>query len=90
MNANATTETVNKETSPTTQRFVPMAEQQVADLLGMSVKTLRAWRLQNRGPRFVRFGRSVRYYLHDIEAYIQRCEVATMACLRSAAVGYER
>lgn len=37
-----------------------LTERDAARLLGLSVATLRAWRLKGKGPRFVRFGRAVR------------------------------
>ena len=37
-----------------------LTEREVAELLGLSVATLRAWRHRGKGPRFLRLGRSVR------------------------------
>ena len=34
-----------------------LTEREVADLLGLSVATLRAWRHRGKGPRFLRLGR---------------------------------
>lgn len=48
-----------------------MNEIAAAKLLGLSVATLRAWRHRQRGPRFVKFGRSVRYLVPDLEAFIE-------------------
>jgi predicted DNA-binding transcriptional regulator AlpA len=39
--------------------------------LGLSVATLRAWRLKGKGPRFVRFGRAVRYLAADVERFVE-------------------
>jgi predicted DNA-binding transcriptional regulator AlpA len=64
-----------QEKSKSTYGNAPLTEQQAAAMLGLSVKTLRAWRGRKRGPRFVR------YYAHDIDTYIQRCAVQTIACL---------
>lgn len=36
-------------------------ERQVADLVGVSVATVRRWRVQNRGPRYLKIGALVRY-----------------------------
>ena len=33
-----------------------LTEREVADLLGLSVATLRAWRHRGKGPRFLRLG----------------------------------
>lgn len=42
-----------------------------ADFLGLKKNTLDVWRLQGKGPRFVRFGRAVRYRLTDLENFIE-------------------
>ena len=52
-----------------------MTEQEVAQRLKLSVATLRSWRLRRRGPRYVRFGRAVRYLATDIDLYVQSCAV---------------
>jgi excisionase family DNA binding protein len=52
-----------------------VTEREAARILGLSVATLRAWRLKSRGPRFVRFGRSVRYLESDIAQYMDACAV---------------
>ena len=46
-------------------------ETDVAKRLGLSVATLRAWRLKRKGPRFVRFGRAVRYLSADVDRFIE-------------------
>jgi hypothetical protein len=46
-------------------------EQQAAALLKVSVKTLQGWRCRGGGPRFVKIGRSVRYQLADLDAFVQ-------------------
>ena len=48
-----------------------LTEHEVANRLGLSVATLRAWRGKRKGPRFVRFGRAVRYLSADIDRYVQ-------------------
>ena len=54
-------------------------ETQAAEHLGLSIATLRAWRHRGKGPRFVRFGRAVRYLRADIEAFIRACAVDTQS-----------
>ena len=45
-------------------------EHEVARIIGVRVKTLRNWRVQGVGPRFVRTGRKlVRYRLSDVLAW---------------------
>jgi len=49
-------------------------EHAVAELLGVSVATVRRWRLLRQGPRFIRVGAaSVRYRSADLAAYIEGC-----------------
>lgn len=36
-------------------------ERQVADLVGVSVATVRRWRIHSRGPRYLKIGALVRY-----------------------------
>ena len=46
-------------------------EKQVAEALGLSVKTLRSWRLRGVELPFIKLGKSVRYRLSEIEAYLE-------------------
>lgn len=61
-----------------------LRERDAARVLGLSVATLRAWRLKRKGPRFVRFGRAVRYLETDIANYMQVCAVDATNGRRSA------
>ena len=54
-----------------------LTETEAAEHLGLSTATLRAWRHRARGPRFVRFGRAVRYLRADLDAFIRACAVDT-------------
>jgi predicted DNA-binding transcriptional regulator AlpA len=36
-------------------------ENQAAEFLGLSVRTLQSWRVRGTGPRYTKIGRSVRY-----------------------------
>lgn len=56
-----------------------LMEHEVAERLGLSVATLRAWRQKNRGPRYVRFGRAVRYLPGDLQSFIERSTIDTEA-----------
>ena len=53
-----------------------MNEKQAAALLGVSTKTLQAWRFQNRGPAYLKYGRAVRYLPQDLTDYVQGSRVA--------------
>jgi len=50
--------------------IVLLNEREVAQLLRVSVATIRRWRLLKRGPCYVKAGASVRYRTHDIEAWL--------------------
>jgi predicted DNA-binding transcriptional regulator AlpA len=49
---------------------VLLREQDAADLLCLSVRTLQSWRIRLAGPPFVQVGRSVRYRRSDLIAWI--------------------
>jgi len=58
---------------PATDRV--LSEVQVAERLGVSLFTVRAWRHRGMGPRFLKMGRAVRYRSRDIEAFEERALV---------------
>jgi len=45
-------------------------EVEVAKRLGLSCSTLRAWRFRGVGPVYHKFGKSVRYHVDDVAAYV--------------------
>jgi excisionase family DNA binding protein len=56
-----------------------LTERQVAEHLGLSVATLRAWRHRGKGPRFLRLGRSVRYLPSDVDEFVRASAVDTQS-----------
>jgi hypothetical protein len=62
-----------------TSRTAALTETQVAEQLGLSVATLRAWRHRGKGPRFLRFGRAVRYLPADLEDFTRASAVRASA-----------
>jgi predicted DNA-binding transcriptional regulator AlpA len=54
-----------------------LTEREVADRLGLSVATLRAWRFRGKGPRYLRLGRAVRYLPADIDDFVRTSAVDT-------------
>ena len=54
-----------------------LTEREVADMLGLSVATLRAWRHRGKGPRYLRLGRSVRYLPSDVADFVRASAVDT-------------
>ncbi len=47
-----------------------MTEDETSSFLKMSKRTLQAWRVQGRGPKFIKVGRSIRYRLGDLERFM--------------------
>ena len=47
-----------------------LAERDAARFVGFTTATLKAWRQTGRGPAFVRVGRSVRYRVADLDAFL--------------------
>jgi predicted DNA-binding transcriptional regulator AlpA len=47
-----------------------LSQREAATYLHLSVRTLERFRVSGTGPKFVRLGRSIRYRLADIEAFI--------------------
>jgi excisionase family DNA binding protein len=47
-----------------------MTEQEVAKRLNVSLASVRRWRLEKRGPAFVKVGALVRYRPEDLDAWL--------------------
>lgn len=58
--------TQHKEVNHLSQAFT---EEQVAKRWSLSRKTLQAWRLNGGGPKFVKMGKSVRYFSADLAMF---------------------
>lgn len=57
---------------------VPLAStEQLAEHLGVPVKTLELWRYKGTGPKYLRVGKYVRYRWADVETWLagQECVV---------------
>jgi hypothetical protein len=52
------------------------SESKAAEWLALSPKTLSRWRWAGRGPKYRKFGGTVRYAIEDLIAYSERCCVA--------------
>lgn len=50
--------------------FRLMTEDEVAKALNISVASLRRWRVEQRGPLFVKVGSLVRYRPEDLESWL--------------------
>jgi Helix-turn-helix domain len=62
-------QTTGNQQQPTPTGF--RDERFTATYLDVSVETLRSWRKQNRGPRYRRIGRCVRYSIADLLAFVE-------------------
>lgn len=62
----------------------PFQEREAAARLGLTGNTLAKWRCRRFGPRYVRFGRTIRYYENDLNAWL---EEHTVEPEREAAAG---
>ena len=58
-----------------TESMKAVNEKVAAKMLGFSVKTLQNRRYLAQPPRFVRIGRSIRYRVADLEAFLNECTV---------------
>lgn len=45
---------------------------ELAEHLGVPVRTIRSWRARGEGPTGVVFGRAVRFHRKDVDAWIQQ------------------
>jgi predicted DNA-binding transcriptional regulator AlpA len=54
-----------------------LSQREAATLLHLSERTLERFRVSGTGPKFIRLGRSIRYRLADIEAFIASRIVAS-------------
>jgi hypothetical protein len=59
---------ISNSVEPKTRYVNDVKAAEIADL---SPQTLRNWRLQGRGPAYVKLGRAVRYSLNDLIAWLE-------------------
>lgn len=48
-----------------------VGESEVAEMTGMSIGSVRRWRLRKQGPRFIKIGAAVRYRTADVERWLK-------------------
>ena len=53
-----------------------LTEGEVAEVLKCTKSALRRWRREERGPRYVRVGRLIRYRQPDLELFIENNAVS--------------
>jgi predicted DNA-binding transcriptional regulator AlpA len=56
-----------------------LSEYQAAEFLGLSARTLQAWRVRGGGPRYLKIGKAVRYQRRELVAYQQQHTVGSTA-----------
>ena len=56
---------------------VMLASHEVAELLSISVWTVKSWRHEGKGPRATKLGRSVRFRVGDVRAWLDKCREAS-------------
>ncbi|MBI2687368.1 MAG: helix-turn-helix domain-containing protein [Acidobacteria bacterium] len=57
-----------------------LTEQEVSKRLNVSVATLRRWRLEKRGPMFVKVGSLVRYRPEDLDSWVAALPTGGAVC----------
>ena len=50
-----------------------LTDRAVSTMLGISVATVRRWRLFGQGPRYIKIGASVRYKPDNVTAWLETC-----------------
>jgi predicted DNA-binding transcriptional regulator AlpA len=63
-----------------------LSEIEVAKRLQVSVACVRRWRLERRGPRYLKIGSLVRYRPEDIQHWLMSCPSGGDASLQDAPV----
>jgi len=56
---------------------IALSEKDVAMLYGIPVTTLRTWRWANKGPKYYKCGKSVKYRREDVESFVFSTPVLT-------------
>jgi len=63
-----------EEAKPLSIRPLVMTEGSAADTLGLSPRTLQRWRVEGRGPAFVKLGKKVGYTEAALRRYVEASE----------------
>jgi len=57
-------------------------EHEVAELITVSVATIRRWRLLRQGPRYIKVGAAVRYRFDDVTGWLASCPTGGKELIR--------
>lgn len=66
-----TSQLSERESVATTQLSTLLNEHDVARITGLSVASVRRWRLLRQGPKFIKIGAAVRYKTEDIRTWLE-------------------
>ena len=59
-------------TAPTLSGLAPLISiEELSEYLNVPTRTLQDWRLAGRGPRAVHVGRQLRYFVADVQEWLQ-------------------
>lgn len=58
-------------------------DEKAAEYIGVSPATLRAWRVEKRGPKYHKFERTVRYSRADLDAWVKSRGIHTIDSLEN-------
>lgn len=58
-----------------TEKQTALKERQAAEVLGVSIRTLQAWRYKRTGPDYLKLGGAVRYEPAALEAFKMKSRV---------------
>ena len=47
-----------------------LTTKEAAEFLGLKEKTLRIWRMDKKGPNYIRINRSIRYRRDDLDEFV--------------------
>lgn len=63
-----------KQDAGLANRALVMTEESAADRLCLSARTLQRWRVEGRGPAFVKLGKRVGYTEDSLRRYVEASE----------------
>ena len=59
----------------------------LAELVGVEVRTIERWRKAGSGPPFMLFGRTIRYHPARVQQWLAACEQGTPSSTRGTPTG---
>jgi predicted DNA-binding transcriptional regulator AlpA len=70
-----------KQSTDAAPRRRAIKEQAVSDITGVPLPTIQKWRMQGKGPRFMKLGTGarspVRYFEDDVYTWLESCRMAS-------------